>query len=60
MGAKSLWEYESSGLSHVLLLFLVGGVNSIELAQQGRPFDLGWFSIAANGAIMGGADEPRR
>ena len=38
-------------------LLLVGGVDSVEFPQQGRPFDFGWFSIAANGAIMGGGDD---
>src|SRR5437868_8729687 len=46
-----------SGLSYVLLLFLVRSVNSIEFAQQSRPFELGWFITAAGGAIVGGADD---
>ena len=38
-------------------LLLVGRVNPVELAQQGRPFELGWFITAAGGAIMSGADD---
>ena len=39
-----------SGLSHVLFLLLVGRVDSVEFAQQSRPFELGWFITAADGA----------
>ena len=38
-------------------LLLVGRVDPVELAQQGRPFELGWFITAAGGAIIGGADD---
>jgi hypothetical protein len=38
-------------------LLLVGRIDPIELAQQSRPFELGWFIAAAGGAIMGGADD---
>jgi hypothetical protein len=55
MCAKWRSQYESLRFrtSHLLL---IGGVDSVEFAQQGRPFDFGWFSIAANGAIIGGGD----
>jgi hypothetical protein len=56
MCAKWRWQYESLRFrtSHLLL---VGGVDSVELAQQSRPFELGWFITAADGAIIGGADD---
>jgi hypothetical protein len=38
-------------------LLLVRWVGAVELAQQGRPFDLGRFFTAADEAIMGGADD---
>ena len=38
-------------------LLLVGRVDPVELAQQGRPFELGWFIAAAGGAIRGGDDD---
>ena len=38
-------------------LLLVGRVDPVELAQQSRPFELGWFITAAGGAIIGGADD---
>src|SRR5580704_18787322 len=38
-------------------LLLVGRIDPIELAQQSRPFELGWFITAADGAIIGGADD---
>ena len=38
-------------------LLLVGRVDLVELAQQSRPFELGWFITAAGGAIIGGADD---
>jgi hypothetical protein len=41
----------------VLRLLLVGRVDPVELAQQSRPFELGWFITAADGAVMGGADD---
>ena len=38
-------------------LLLVRLVDPVELAQQSRPFELGWFITAAGGAIIGGADD---
>src|SRR6202047_4934035 len=38
-------------------LLLVGRVDPVELAQQSRPFELGWFITAAGGAVRGGADD---
>ena len=38
-------------------LLLVGRIDPIELAQQSRPFELGWFIAAAGGAIRGGDDD---
>src|SRR5271166_4674836 len=55
MCAKWLWEYESPGFRMSTLL-LVGGGDPVELAQQSRPFELGWFATAANGALICGGD----
>jgi hypothetical protein len=38
-------------------LLLVGRVNPVELAQQSRPFELGWFITAAGGRTIGGGDD---
>src|SRR6478672_4681023 len=38
-------------------LLLVGRVDPVELAQQSRPFELGWFITAAGGTVRGGADD---
>ena len=41
----------------VLRLLLIGRVDPVELAQQSRPFELGWFTMAASGTIIGGRDD---
>ena len=38
-------------------LLLVGRVDPVELAQESRPFELGWFITAAGGTITSGADD---
>ena len=38
-------------------LLLVGRVDPIELAQQSRPFELGWFTTAAGSATIGGGGD---
>jgi hypothetical protein len=38
-------------------LLLVGRVNPVELAQQGRPFELAWLITPAVGAIESGGDD---
>src|ERR1700756_2283760 len=38
-------------------LLLVGRVDPVELAQQSRPFELGWFTTVAGGAIISGGGD---
>ena len=38
-------------------LLLIGRVDPVELAQQSRPFELGWFVTAAGGSATGGGDD---
>src|SRR3984893_2823873 len=38
-------------------LLLVRLVDPVDLAQQSRPFELGWFITAAGGTVRGGADD---
>src|SRR5438105_1849616 len=56
MCAKWRSQYESLGFQHPFLL-LVGRVDSVEFAQQSRPFVLGRFFTAAGGTITSGADD---
>ena len=56
MCAKWRSQYENLGFrtSHLLL---VGRVDSVEFAQQSRPFVLGRFITAAGGTITSGTDD---